>query len=48
MHKKSFWSGFATGIVATGLSLFLILRGLVVQPDLTLGKMQLEDLSGNK
>lgn len=47
MNRKSFWTGFFTGIILTGLIVFLFLISIVVQPDVSLTKMKVQDLSGN-
>lgn len=48
MNKKSFWTGFWTGICLTSITLFLVIRSLIVQPDISLNKMKVEDLNGNQ
>lgn len=48
MNKKSFWTGFLTGICLTSITLFLVIRSFIVQPDISLNKMKVEDLNGNQ
>lgn len=48
MNRKSFWTGFLTGIILTAGALFLVIRHFLVQPDISLSKMKVEDLSGKQ
>lgn len=46
MNKKSFWTGILVGIVLSSLALFLVIKGFMIQPDVSLKNMQVEDLNG--
>ncbi|WP_029279521.1 TlpA family protein disulfide reductase [Pedobacter borealis] len=48
MNKKSFWTGFLTGVFLTIITLFLVIRSFIIQPDVSLSKMKVEDLSGKQ
>src|SRR3978361_191365 len=48
MNKKSFWKGFITGIILTGVALFVVAKSYMVQPDVSLKNINVEDLNGKQ
>lgn len=48
MNKRLFWTGFLAGIILTSITLFLVIRSFLVQPDVSLNKMKVEDLNGKQ
>lgn len=48
MQKRSFWTGFLSGSLVAVIAIVLLVRSLLVQPDVTLTNMQVQDLDGRK
>jgi len=48
MEKRSFWTGYLTGIVVFIVTAVIIYFNFLTQPDLSLSQMETQDLKGNK
>jgi thiol-disulfide isomerase/thioredoxin len=48
MNKKSFWIGFASGVVVFLLTIALVFTQFVVQPDISLNQVETQNLNQEK
>ena len=48
MEKKSFWTGYLTGIVVFIITAVILYFNFLTQPDLSLSQVETQDLKGTK